>query len=156
MFHGQSVQRDDTTAASREDRMFRLLKNAMEPKVRFAGQHQSSSRFESDDSREPNLIHTGLLLCGCWSSLLVRPAKTTREGSLGSVVDVQPARFCALWRAELRNAAAAWQTHPRRGGCSSHSDSSSHSSTPHMLHKTSPVPKSGSLRNGSLDRGLVL
>lgn len=147
MFHGQSVQRDDTAAASREDRMFRLLKNATEPTVRFAGRHQS---------REPNLIHTGPVLCGCRSSLLGRTAKTTRERSLGSLADARPARFCARWRAELRHAAAARQTRPRRVACSPRSRSSSRSSTPRTLHKTSPVPKSGSLRDGSLDRGLVL
>lgn len=104
MFYQESVQRDDTTAASREDRMFRWLKNAMEPKVRFTGQHQSFSRFQSEYSRELNLINMGWVLFGCWPlpfSLQLKSTQRPQERGFEWVMDAQPACFCGLWRVKL-------------------------------------------------------
>lgn len=89
----------DTTAASREEKMFWLLKIAMEPKVRFAGQHQSFSRFQSEYSRQPNLINTGRVLFGRWPSpfwLQLKSSQRAQERGFGSIMDAQPACFCGL------------------------------------------------------------
>lgn len=137
MFYREGVQRDDTTGASREDRMFRSLKNAMEPKVRFTGRHQSFSKFQSEYSRELNLINTGRALFGCWPSpfwLQLKSSQRPQERGFGSVLDAQPVCFCGLWWVQLRMqqalhecGEATRQTHRRRISCSLDSDSSLHS-----------------------------